>query len=148
MISKKTRNFFKQKFETKEIKKAPIVFLDRDGTINEEAEFITKTSQIHIFRNSIKAIKLLNSVGFRIVIVTNQPVIARGLITPEEALRINEIFHTKLKTYGAGIDAIYTCPHHPKANIFEFRVNCKCRKPQPLMLKAAAKDFNVKAKDC
>lgn len=128
-------------------KKSKIVFLDRDGTLSEEKNLLTDESQINIFENSFSAVKLFNDLGYIVLIITNQPVVARGLIALEELRRINDIYFVKFKEKGAIINGIYSCIHHPNANVEKFRAVCKCRKPETLMFESGLTDFNASPED-
>ncbi len=129
-------------------KKHRAVFLDRDGTINKEVNLLHKISQIRIIKNTAKGIKLLNKKGCLVIIVTNQPVVARNLCTEKDVVEINETIRKRLLRRGAKIDAIYYCPHHPERNHPEandprYRRKCSCRKPSSGMIKKAAEILNI-----
>ena len=130
------------------------VFLDRDGVINKETNLLSDIKKLEILPNSEKAIKILNNLGFYVVVVTNQPQVARGMITESDVKQINEILKKRLRQKGARIDAMYYCPHHPerhhpdiKPECIKYRIDCECRKPKIGMLKKAEKsfDFNLNA---
>lgn len=121
----------------------PTVFLDRDGTIIEEVDNLTHEDEIKIFPNAVEGIKILNRLGYRVLVITNQPVVARGWITELELRKINNLIQSRLKKDGALISAIYSCPHHPRANIKRYRIRCDCRKPGTLMFEKAATDFQI-----
>lgn len=112
------------------------VFLDRDGTINKEVNYLSKIEQFKILENSVSAIKLLNDSDFLVIIITNQSGVARGRFTLEELEEINEYMKNELLKEGAQIDAIYYCPHHPEDG-------CACRKPNPGMLAKAKEEFDI-----
>ena len=121
------------------------VFLDRDGVINIEKELLHKKSDVEIIPGSAEAIKILNDNNHKVIVITNQPVIARGLCTLEELSEIHEYIKTLLAKKGAKLDKIYFCPHHPKAgNNSEYTKDCDCRKPKPGMIFQAQNDFNIK----
>jgi len=122
------------------------VFLDRDGTIIRQVELLHKPSQLKIFPPSAAAIKIFNQLGYVTVVVTNQPVVARGIIGPKEVDRIHAVLIDRLAKRGAKIDAVYFCPHHPKANVKKYRMVCKCRKPAVGMIMEAVKKFNIDLK--
>jgi len=122
------------------------VFLDRDGVIIRQVDFLIKPRQLKLLPNVGKVIKLLNHFGFLVVVITNQPVIARGLIKPEGIDKIHTILINRLKKQGAKIDAVYFCPHHPNANVKKYRLRCRCRKPGIGMITKAAKDLNINLK--
>lgn len=117
----------------------PAVFLDRDGTINEQMGYINHISRFVLLPRAAAAIHLLNEQGIPVVVVSNQSGLARGYF-PETLL---EKVHLKMKLRlaeaGAHVDGIYFCPHHPEAKEERFRLACDCRKPKPgLFLQAAA----------
>ena len=120
--------------------------MDRDGTIIQQVELLHKPSQVKLFRDAAAAIKAFNQLGYITVIVTNQPVIARGIIGPKEVDYIHAVLVNRLAKKGAKIDAIYFCPHHPQANVKKYRMVCKCRKPDIGMIMVAAKKFNIDLK--
>jgi len=114
-----------------------VVFLDRDGTISKDSpNHIKSWDEVHFFPNSKKGIKLLNDNGFNIIIITNQSVIARGMVTEKELDYIHNKLTEELEEYGCKIHKIYYCPHHPDDG-------CNCRKPQPGLLIKAAKENNI-----
>ncbi len=129
-----------------------IVFLDRDGTINKEVDLLKGKEQLELLPRSAEGIRILNENGFLVVIVTNQPQVARGLCTEEEVRKINALLVRMLAEKGAKIDAAYYCPHHPDKGYPEenpaYKMECECRKPKTGMLKEAAKKFGVALTDC
>lgn len=125
--------------------KQKAVFLDRDGTINRYVGFLRKPEDFELLEGVAEAVKKINESGWLAIVVTNQPVIARGEVTGEELEEIHRKMETLLGEQGAYLDAIYYCPHHPHAGyegeIPELKINCDCRKPKPGMLWQAAKEF-------
>lgn len=123
------------------------VFLDRDGTINKYVGFLRDLNQFELIDGVADAIKKINSLGYLAIVVTNQPVIARGEVTVKELTDIHNKMETLLGLEGAYLDAIYYCPHHPdkgyEGEIPELKTDCDCRKPKPGMLLKAAADFNI-----
>ena len=116
------------------------VFLDRDGVINVKRENYVKSWEEFEFTKDIhEALKLLIEQKFKIIIVTNQSVINRGIITIEELEDIHLIIQQNLKEKHCSIDKFYFCPHRPDEN-------CSCRKPKPEMILTAAKDFEIDLK--
>lgn len=141
-------NFKSGVVESKNLKnKQKAIFLDRDGTINKYVGFLRQHDEFELIPNVASTIKELNDMGYLVIVVTNQPVIARGETSLEEL----EIIHNKMETLlgqeGAYVDAIYYCPHHPHkgydGEIPELKIECECRKPKPGMLIKAAADFNI-----
>lgn len=127
--------------------KQKAIFLDRDGTINKMVGFVTKSEQFELIEGAAEAIKAINKSGYLAIVVTNQPVIARGDCTLEELQTIHDKMETELGKVGAFVDAIYVCPHHTDKGFEgerpEYKCNCDCRKPKPGLLLQAAKDFNI-----
>ena len=127
--------------------KQKAIFLDRDGTINKYKGFLRNIDDFELLPTVAEAIKLINRSGYLAIVVTNQPVIARGEVTFAELDEIHNKMETLLGADGAYLDGIYFCPHHPdsgfKGEVKELKFDCDCRKPKPGMLLQAAKDFNI-----
>lgn len=127
--------------------KQKAVFLDRDGTINKHIGFLNKSEQLELIDGVSEAIKHVNKSGYLAIVVTNQPVIARGECSWKELDKIHNKLETELGKNGAFIDAIYVCPHHPESGFdgecVEYKIECDCRKPKCGLLLQAAKDFNI-----
>lgn len=119
------------------------VFLDRDGTINREVDYLTDIKQLRLLPGAAKAIGELNKLGMPVIIVTNQAAIANGRLDEAGIERIHNGLKKRLAIYGAKIDAIYYCPHHPDAKRAKYKADCQCRKPNIGMLTQAAKDFKI-----
>ena len=126
------------------------IFLDRDGTINKYVGFLRSVEDMELTDDASEAIKLINNSGYLAIVVTNQPVIARGEVTYKELEEIHNKMETELGKQGAYIDGLYFCPHHPRkgyeGEISELKFECECRKPKPGMLLKAAKKFNIDLK--
>lgn len=127
--------------------KQKAIFLDRDGTINKYVGFLRNIDDFELIEGVAEAIKLINQSGYLAIVVTNQPVIARGEVTWEELNEIHKKMATLLGKEGAYVDGIYVCPHHPDKGFEgerpEYKIDCDCRKPKPGLLLQAAKDFNI-----
>ena len=127
--------------------KQKAIFLDRDGTVNKYVGFLRKTEQMELVGDAAEAIKLINRSGYLVVIITNQPVIARGEVTFEELEKINNKMETLLGKEGAYLDGIYFCPHHPhkgyEGEVPDLKIDCNCRKPKPGLLIKAARELNI-----
>jgi D,D-heptose 1,7-bisphosphate phosphatase len=123
------------------------VFLDRDGVINKEVQFLKNPDQMELIQGAAEAIKLINESGYLAIVVTNQPVIARGDVVWEELGEINNKMETLLGAEHAYLNDIYICPHHPDKGFQgerpEYKIDCECRKPKPGLLLKAAKDWNI-----
>ena len=127
--------------------KQKAIFLDRDGTINRFVGFLTDIKDFELNDSVAYAIRLINEKGYLSIVVTNQPVIARGEVSLAELNEIHNKMETLLGREGAYLDGIYFCPHHPHKGYagerVEYKIECECRKPKPGMLFKAAKDFNI-----
>jgi D-glycero-D-manno-heptose 1,7-bisphosphate phosphatase len=119
------------------------VFLDRDGTINFEREFLHRPEELHFIPGAAQAIRLLKEAGFRVIVVTNQSGIARGYYDEAAINRLHKYMDGELIRFGASIDAYYFCPHHPEYSSDDYGKTCGCRKPLPGMLLKAAVDFSL-----
>jgi D-glycero-D-manno-heptose 1,7-bisphosphate phosphatase len=119
------------------------VFLDRDGTIIRYVEHLTRTEQVRLLPRAAAAIARLNRAGCPVVVVTNQSVVARGLLTELEVQRINDLVVRRLARRGARVDVLEYCPHHPQGAVPRYRLVCDCRKPAPGMLLRAAKQLGI-----
>ena len=127
--------------------KQKAIFLDRDGTINKYVGFLRNIDDFELIDGVPEAIRHINQSGYLAIVVTNQPVIARGEVSWEELHEIHKKMETLLGMDGAYIDGIYICPHHPDKGFEgerpEYKFDCDCRKPKPGLLLQAAKDFNI-----
>ena len=127
--------------------KQKAIFLDRDGTINKYVGFLRNIDEFELIEGVSEAIKSINQSGYLAIVVTNQPVIARGEVSWEELHEIHKKMETLLGKDGAYIDGMYICPHHPDKGFEgerpEYKYDCDCRKPKPGLLLQAAKDFNI-----
>ena len=123
------------------------VFLDRDGTLNKYVGFLRHIDEMELLPGVAEAVRKINESGYLAVVVTNQPVIARGEVTVPQLQEIHNKMETLLGQEGAYVDAIYYCPHHPhkgyEGEIPELKVDCACRKPKAGMLLQAAEDFHI-----
>ncbi|PKN17939.1 MAG: D,D-heptose 1,7-bisphosphate phosphatase [Deltaproteobacteria bacterium HGW-Deltaproteobacteria-6] len=123
--------------------KSIAIFLDRDGTINEEVGYIENLNKFRIIPAAFEAIRLINLSGLQAVVITNQAAIAKGLITEAFVGQTHELLQTELKQKGAAINAFYYCPHHPTEGSSAYRRICDCRKPAPGLLLQAAREMNI-----
>ncbi len=131
------------------------IFLDRDGVINENVRDgpIDSFEKFHFLNKQkiAQAINMLHAAGYLVVIVTNQPNIAKGFYTQDALEKMHAQMKKELQAWGASIDAIYVCPHHPKrgftGEILELKIDCLCRKPKPGLLLKAAKEYDIDLKN-
>lgn len=143
-----TQDIQKGKVKSKNLKeKQKAIFLDRDGTINEYVGFLKDINDFKLIDGVAGAIQAINRSGYLAIVVTNQPVIARGEVTEKELDEIHNKMETLLGEKGAYVDAIYYCPHHPNKGYegerSELKFDCNCRKPKPGMLLEAAEEYNI-----
>lgn len=124
-------------------KKNTAVFLDRDGTINEEVGYLDSMDKLKLFANAAEAIRLINKSGMKAVVITNQSGIARGYFTEEFVRKVHASIQKTLREKGAFIDAFYYCPHHHTEGIGTYRQTCTCRKPEAGMLTTASDEMNI-----
>lgn len=121
----------------------PAVFLDRDGTINEQMGYINHICRFQLLPGAGEAIKRLNDANIPVIVVSNQSGLARGYFPEELLLEVHEKMARLLAEKGAHVDGIYYCPHHPEAKKKKFREACSCRKPKPGLILQAAKEMNL-----
>ncbi len=121
----------------------PGVFLDRDGTLNEEVGYMNHLTRLQVYPWSGEAIRKLNDAGLPVVAVTNQSGIARGYFTEELLHQVHEEITRQLAAQGARIDAFYYCPHHPEGPLPAYRLACRCRKPATGMVEEGARRFHL-----
>jgi D-glycero-D-manno-heptose 1,7-bisphosphate phosphatase len=119
------------------------VFLDRDGTLIEEVDYLERVEQVALYSWSIDGVRLLNRAGIRVFVVTNQAGVARGYFTESVVADVHRHIDSLLASGGARIDAYYYCPHHPDAAVEAYRRSCECRKPGRGLVDRAARDFGI-----
>ncbi|MBI5815165.1 MAG: HAD-IIIA family hydrolase [Nitrospinae bacterium] len=123
--------------------KLRIVFLDRDGCVNVEDNHIRDIAQFRLYPDTLEAIRKLNSAGFKVVVITNQSGVARGLMTEELVRQTHDLLMKWTREAGVTIDRIEYCPHHPEGSVADYAKTCDCRKPMPGMLIRAAKELGA-----
>ena len=121
----------------------PAAFLDRDGTVIEEEGYLNRLERVAFFPWTVDAIRVLNQAGVLVVLVTNQAGVSRGYFDETFVRETHEFINGRLREGGAWIDAFYFCPHHPDGRVAEFMRTCDCRKPQPGMIRQAARDLEI-----
>ncbi len=125
------------------MKKNTAVFLDRDGTINEEVGYLDSIDKLKLFANAAEAIRLINESGMKTVVITNQSGVAKGYFTEEFVRTVHAHIQEGLRERGAFIDAFYYCPHHRTEGIGVYLQSCACRKPEAGMLIQASKELAI-----
>jgi D-glycero-D-manno-heptose 1,7-bisphosphate phosphatase len=119
------------------------VFLDRDGTVNEEVGYLSDLKKLRLLPGAGAAIRMLNEAGLKVVLVTNQSGVARGYFPESFVTETHELLTRMLALESARLDGIYYCPHHPKAGNSAYTMDCDCRKPATGMLDRAARDLEI-----
>src|SRR5262245_34490500 len=119
------------------------VFLDRDGTIIEERNYLDRLDQLSFFPWTVDAIRLLKRAGFVTVVITNQSAVARGIIAEDFVHAVHGEIDRRLEGTGGSIDRYYYCPHFAESKIERYRQQCTCRKPAPGMIEQACRELNL-----
>ncbi|CAG8998473.1 MAG: D-glycero-beta-D-manno-heptose-1,7-bisphosphate 7-phosphatase [Candidatus Celerinatantimonas neptuna] len=122
---------------------APAIFLDRDGVINEDGNYVSCVDEFHFIPGSIEAMQSLKEAGWKLIVVTNQSGIARDIFSEQQFLDLTEWMDWSLVDRSVALDGFYYCPHHPDYGTEEYRQNCDCRKPKPGMFLQAAKELKI-----
>ena len=128
----------KQKNQAKTPRRA--VFVDRDGVLNEEVNYLGKAEDLRMIAGAAAAVKRLRGAGFKVIVISNQAGVARGFFTDSDLKAVTDRLNEELRAAGTRVDAIYYCTHHPDAGE---KVRCECRKPGTAMLKQAEKRFHL-----
>lgn len=125
------------------MKLQPAIFLDRDGVIIDDVNYLATPDQVRFIPGSIEAIASLNRAGWPVIVVTNQAGVARGYFPQQAVVRVHRHIADQLAEMSARIDAFYYCPHHPEGEVEAYRLACRCRKPRPGMLRRAANEHGL-----
>jgi len=121
----------------------PAVFLDRDGTINEQMGYINHPSRFILLPNVVEAVGLLNQNQFLSIVISNQSGVARDYCPLELVHEINQMMERQLNEKEVRVDGIFFCPHHPKAELESYRLECNCRKPKTGLIDQACQIFDI-----
>ncbi len=119
------------------------VFLDRDGTLNEERNFVRTADELHMIPGAAAAVRTLNERGVITCVISNQSGVGRGYLKESDLVPIHHRLEEQLQEEGAHVDQIYYCPHHPTEGIPPYNVECDCRKPKPGMLQQGGREFDL-----
>jgi len=123
--------------------KRPAVFIDRDGTVNEQMGYVNHPSRFIILPRTAEAIRILNSEGYLAIIVSNQSGVARGYFPIELLYNMHSSMKESLLKEGATVDGIFFCPHYPGGSVPEYSIDCDCRKPRTGLIKQACGQFEI-----
>jgi D-glycero-D-manno-heptose 1,7-bisphosphate phosphatase len=119
------------------------IFLDKDGTLIEDVPYNVDPGRIRLAEGAAEGLPLLHEAGFRLVVISNQSGVARGLFAEEALEGVRGRLRQLLSDLGVPLDGFYYCPHHPEGNVPRYAVTCKCRKPEPGMILAAAREHGI-----
>ena len=119
----------------------PIVFFDRDGVLNADIGYLWRREDFVWMPGATETIRLFNSLGWRVVVVTNQSGVARGYYREDDVQSLHAWMNDSLGRMGAHIDAFYYCPHHLKGSVEQYKIECQCRKPKPGMIQKAMAEW-------
>lgn len=119
------------------------VFLDRDGVLNVDVDYLYKIEDLQWVKGAREALAYLHKKGYQLFVVTNQSGIARGYYTVEDMEKLHKYMQNQLQEYGVQIEKFYYCPHHKEGKVAEYAVDCTCRKPKPGMLLQAMAEYAV-----
>jgi D-glycero-D-manno-heptose 1,7-bisphosphate phosphatase len=123
--------------------RTPAVFVDRDGTLNREVDYLRRVSDLRLLPGAAAAVRALSAAGFAVVVVTNQSGVARGLIDPATLTAIHRTLERRLVAAGGRLAGLYVCPHHPEAGMPPLRRRCRCRKPAPGLVHRAVRELDL-----
>jgi D,D-heptose 1,7-bisphosphate phosphatase len=125
------------------MKQQRAVFMDRDGTINQEVGYLSRLEELELFPETYNAVRLINESGMKAIIVTNQSGVGRGFFDETFVDAVHGLINEMLKEKGAFIDRFYFCPHHPVYGKGLYKIDCDCRKPKPGLLLRAAEELEI-----
>ncbi len=125
------------------MKQQAAVFLDRDGTLNEEVGYLDSLDNLHVFPVAYEAVRLINRSGMKAVVITNQSGVARGFFDEAFVGTVHARMQEMFRRRKARIDRFYHCPHHPTEGTGRYRVACPCRKPEPGLLLRASEEMSL-----
>jgi histidinol-phosphate phosphatase family protein len=125
----------------------PVVFLDKDGTLIEDLPYNVDPERIRLAPGAERGLPLLHEAGYRLVVVSNQSGVARGLFAEEAIRGVKARLEALLREIGAALDGFYYCPHHPDGSVAAYARNCSCRKPAPGLLYRSAEELGIELSD-
>lgn len=129
------------------MEKVKVAYIDRDGTINVEKEYLKHPDEVELIPGSEKAIRLLNQAGYRVFGISNQSGVARGYFTIEDVLAVNKKIIELLAKGGGNLEEIFYCPHHPEGTLPEYSKTCGCRKPATGLIEQAVEKYGLQSSE-
>jgi len=120
-----------------------VCFLDRDGVLIHEECYLSDPDKVRVTKGAAQSINKLHTLGYLVIVITNQAGVARGYYPEESIGKIHDRIDAILAEDNTAIDAYYYCPHHPKGTVEEYSFACSCRKPETGMVEQAIKDFDI-----
>lgn len=124
------------------------VFLDRDGVLISEVDYLSDPGKLKLIPGAAQAVARLRAAGYRVIVVSNQSGVARGVFSLSRLKQVNAKLRADLRAEGTRLDGLYVCPHHPDAPVARYRRNCLCRKPFPGMIRQAVRRFRLAVAQC
>lgn len=121
----------------------PAAFLDRDGILNEDVGYVSRTEEFRWCSGAVDGVRILNDHGYLVIVVTNQAGVAYGMYEEQAVVELHNWMNSELGRHEAHIDCFYYCPHHPQGKLPSYAFTCECRKPSPGMLTTAIREWNV-----
>ncbi|MCF7791052.1 MAG: D-glycero-beta-D-manno-heptose 1,7-bisphosphate 7-phosphatase [Victivallales bacterium] len=121
-------------------------FLDRDGVLIDEVNYLASPDKVSIIPHALKALSILKEYNYKIIVITNQSGVAKGYFTEKEITEIHAEIDRLLAQNNLSIDKYYYCPHHPEGKVEGYNINCDCRKPKPKLILQASDEFNINLK--
>ena len=123
------------------------IFLDRDGVLIKDVGYLNDIKQVIFLKKTFQTLRLAKKKGFKLIVITNQSVVGRGIISQQKLKVIHSFLRKKFKDKKIIIDKIYFCPHHPKFGIGKYKVKCECRKPGNSLIEKAIKKYKISRKE-
>lgn len=119
------------------------IFLDRDGVLIKDVGYLNDIKQVIFLKKTFQTLRLAINKGFKLIVITNQSVVGRGIISQQKLKVIHSFLIKKFRDKKIVIDKIYFCPHHPKFGVGKYKIKCKCRKPQNSLIEKAIKKYKI-----
>lgn len=119
------------------------IFLDKDGTLIVDVPYNVDPARLQLYPDAGPALQRLQMTGFKLIVISNQSGVARGYFAEDALDAVQTALHEQLTAFGVTLDGFYYCPHHPDGSVTDYAIDCDCRKPQPGLIRRAARDHNI-----